>query len=935
MVVDDDGAELVVPRRMQRLLLAMLLLHSNTRVATDTIIGTLWRDRPPASAYANIQSHISVLRGLLGDRERLATRPGGYLLRTSGDEVDVVRFEELAARGRRELAGGQPAVALRHLTEAKDLWRGHVLEDIEVPGLLWPHVTRLEEQRLAVVEDHVEALLTCGRAADAIAELTALVERYPLRERFTEQLIRAMHRSGRPAEALEVYQRLRDVLGAELGVEPGARLRRLHRALISGEPDETARPGQWPVCQLPPRVADFVGHDEDLRGVVDLLTAGGIVVVSGTPGVGKTAFAVEVSHRLRERFPDGQLYVSLEGRHDCDHVLGELLTSLGVQVTALPHGPRARAVAFRALVADRRVLVVVDAARVAEQVELFLPGTGHSAVLVTSRSMVGDLPGAHHVRLAPLRGADAVTLMARMIPDGRVRGRLDAAHEIVELCGGLPLALRVVGARLRPQPATSLERMADRLRDGQRRLDELAYDGLQVRSVLEIAVSELPPDLEVAFRRMALLSDDFAAWTLGVLTNGSDGERLVERLVAYGLLDPVGVDATGEPRYRPHALVALFVAELAQRHDDSAGAIGDLLDALTAMAAAVHGRVIRASEGLPPQPGPIPQHPDCARLTRDAQAWLRVERHRLLDVIGQACRIGLYERAARLADLTIPALDQLGLDDLRLTLRTIFDAASAAGDEVVAWRAEYCRADLLVADDLAAAASAYLACADAFRRLDRPRELVYSITGLAFVNGLRGIDPAAQVAEAREVARGCDPLTEALALRTHAETSFMAGRPGEALELLTHALELAREPGEMRRLVLMRTADCAIALGDLARAHEAVDEAFSLVDTANNPRGVAWVIVLRNRVRLAEGRPDPVIGDAVRARELSVKSGDARGVAVATMQLGEAYLRSGAPDRAAGLLVECLEMFEVTGVRYWRAHTERLLAEARQSPAYR
>ncbi|WP_290057253.1 AfsR/SARP family transcriptional regulator, partial [Amycolatopsis solani] len=377
----------------QRTLLAVLLVNAGQYVHVDVLVEALWPGGPPKSYTSNLHTYLSRLRERI-DGLRVEHGPLGYRLRVEPGELDLLVFRAAAAEGKR---AGDAVAAAAHYRRALAQWRGPVLAGLHVPRLD-ADVARLESERLAVFEDCVDAELTAGRHGELTGELQAMITEHPLRERLAAQLMIALHRAGRQGDALEVYRRLRTTLIEELGVEPGAEARRVHAAVLRGEdPVPRLPPPVWPVCQLPPDIGDFTGRDAELAELTGVLgddRGVPLAVLSGEPGAGKSTLAVRAAHRLRARFPDGQLYVPLAGR-DIGEVLADLLRALGVPGPAVPDDVRARAAVFRGRLTDRRVLVVLDDAVDPGDVRALLPGTPGCAVLVTSRRRLSGLAGAH------------------------------------------------------------------------------------------------------------------------------------------------------------------------------------------------------------------------------------------------------------------------------------------------------------------------------------------------------------------------------------------------------------------------------------------------------------------------------------------------------------------------------------------------------------
>jgi DNA-binding SARP family transcriptional activator len=586
----------------QRALLAALVLHANRPVTVEELTDLLWDDRSPPGARGTVQAYVMRLRSVLGSTGRrvLRTVAGGYQLCVPAEAVDLARFERLTGQAERSAAAGQLATASHELGQALALWRGPPLADIDSEALRRTEVPRLEEQRMLATERRIELDLALGRHRQVIAEMRELVSRYPLRERYWYLLMQALHRSGWRADALASYRSARDVITRELGVEPGEALRELHQVILHGGhddevpeaagryglakdavvPDGVAGPGvagaAWAgQCQLPREIPDFVGRSAETAEIAAALTSRvsvPVVVLSGPPGAGKTALAVRVAHRVRSEFPDGQFYVPLttnSGPRSPGQVLASLLAATGIPASAIPREPSALSAAFRARLADRRVLLVLDCAREGYQVRPLLPGTPGCAVLVTSHSELRSLcalAGARRHALAPLPAAQSRHLLGLLIGEQRVAREPAAADRVAALCGHLPLALRIAAATLACRPGQPLRDYAAEL-DGGTLLDKLALDGdraAAVRTAFGRCCDALDPGLRRCFAALAALSarsaSDFtvrdAAAKLGLPAD--EAAARLDALAERGLLLPA---VPG--RYRFVSPLRTFAAELA------------------------------------------------------------------------------------------------------------------------------------------------------------------------------------------------------------------------------------------------------------------------------------------------------------------------------------------------------------------------------------
>jgi len=568
-----DGCQVAVGGSLQRVLLAGLLLRANRVVAAERLIDLLWGPSRPKTARAGLQSRVSQLRRALarldGDdgpvpagADRVLFRPPGYELRVAPGEVDLEEFRRLAEEGRQALAVGDPARASESLAAALGLWRGRPFEDAGATGLA-READWLEDRRLGVLEDRVEADLRLGRHAELATELTAHVAVHPLRERLRGQQMLALSRSGRPADALASYRDARAALRDALGIDPSPHLQQLQLAILArdpaldppparrnGRPDAAAAPAgpgprRTPVpAQLPCDVADFIGRGDELGTLLSRLrrrhpTATPVAVVSGVAGVGKSALAVHAAHQLRQHFPDGQLFVDLHGvdrtppRAPAGALL-DCLHSLGVADGDLPPSLDARAGLYRTCLDGKRVLLVLDNAASEAQVRPLLPGGSGCAVLVTSRTGLPGLAGPLALELPPLPPDDALALLVSIVGSARVDLEPAAAALIVRLCGYLPASIRIAGAKVAMHPRRRLAWLAELLASEQSRLDELLVEELEVGADLARGHEALHQVRERMLRLAGLLRpQDWAAWVAAVLLNADldDAKHLLDRMV--------------------------------------------------------------------------------------------------------------------------------------------------------------------------------------------------------------------------------------------------------------------------------------------------------------------------------------------------------------------------------------------------------------------
>ena len=714
VVLGGQPVPLAAPR--QRALLAALLLEANRVVSVDRLTEQLWGESPPAQARNTIQSLVLRLRRLLtpirppGGGEVLVTRQPGYLLRVAPDQLDLARFEKLHAAGRAALADGSPRPAARLLREALALWRGEPLSDVAGSGLDEVEAPRLRERRLQALEGRIEADLLLGQHGDLIAELPALIAEHPLRERLYGQLMLALYRAGRQAEALEVFHTLRSRLIEEIGVDPGAELRATHQAILRGEVDRApstqvsapAAPAPHrPPAQLPLDVLGFAGRDGELAQLDTILTETGrqaaaavISALSGTAGVGKTALAVHWAHRVRDQFPDGQLYVNLRGfdpggavMSSADAVRG-FLDAFAVAPQRIPDSLDAQSALYRSMLAGKRVLVVLDNARDAEQVRPLLPGAPGCLALVTSRSHLSGLVatvGARPVTLGLLTVAESRELLANRLGTHRVAAEPGAAEEIITRSARLPLALAIVAARATAHTGFTLAKLAAELHRARKFLDAFAGEdpATDVRAVFSCSYHTLSPAATRLFRLLALHPGPDVGTAAAASLAGTSPELVypaLAELTRAHLLTEHAPD-----RFAFHDLLRAYATELAHTGDsdtDRSVATHRVLDHYLHSAHAASRLLLHPHLdpiALPPaQPAVTPED-----LTnpQDALTWFTAEHAVLLAAIRRAGDAGFDTHCWQLAWSLLPFLNRRGQWRVQAdTQSTALDAARRQDD---------------------------------------------------------------------------------------------------------------------------------------------------------------------------------------------------------------------------------------------------------------
>jgi DNA-binding SARP family transcriptional activator/Tfp pilus assembly protein PilF len=910
----------------QRGLLALLLLSTNRVVSVDQLIADLWSE-PPADARALVRGCVTRLRRALsaGDTvaQPLLTRPPGYLLRVGPGELDLDRFDELAATASR-LAATNSSPALRQaaevLADALALWQGPALSDIDLDSCQ-AVAAGLEERRLAALEERIDIDIRLGRHAKVIGELRAHVGAYPLRERAWALLMVALHRGGRQAEALAVYADTRHLLVNELGIEPGPELRQLqldilaNREVAVGGPIEqgSAVPAPTP-RQLPPPVPHFAGRAGELAALTALRDEdGGTVVISaitGTAGVGKTALAVHWAHQSAERFPDGQLYVNLRGFDPAGSVvrpadaLRGFLDALDVPPQRIPADLAEQTALYRSMLAGRRVLVVLDNARDSEQVRPLLPGSPGCLAIVTSRNQLSGLvtaEGAHPIALDVLPEADAHDLIAHRIGEWRAAAEPDAVSEIIARCAGLPLALAIVASRATSHAGFPLATLAGELRQTAGRLDAFADQepATDIRAVFACSYRTLSADAARLFRLIGMqpgpdISAGAAAGLVGAPTDGIQ-EPLAELAHAHLLTER----APG--RFTVHDLLRDYAAEQARAIDtevDRTAAAGRMLawyrHASDAAVRLLYPHMLRLPQpGIEPSPS-APEFHDGA----EALAWLDVERRNLLAMARYAADNGPRPVAWLLADALRPYF----------TARMYTaDWLELAGVGLAAAHAE---------QDVAAQTAAELSLGNAYQSVSRYEQAIERYTRA--------------LALARET--GWTEAQSAV-LGNLGNVYMFLGRLADAADQFATALSLHEDTGHVADQA-RSLGGSGIVLHHLGRLREAADHllrALALFRQLGSRRYEAVALTSLGEVHHDLGRLDVGAEHLIRALDLLRETGDARGEANALRLLAAVYRDTGDHRHALTLAEATLNLIRDTGDRWIEAHTLNTRASIEQS----
>jgi len=509
------GRPVVVPAARQRNLLAALLLRANQPVTKRRLCAAVWGEHVTECAEDTLRSYVMRLRRALGPgiAGRLSAEPAGYLLRIDqDDEFDLLRLQASIKQGKAAARAGDWDASMRAFHACLDLWRGEPLCDVPSEYLRLSFIPMLTELRAQVWEGLYAAARELGRTDELLVPLQRLSEDDPASERFSVLFMSALAGSNRRLDALTEYRRLRTTLIRGYGVEPGSSARELHGELLRDEPGAEGHPHQPQLVtgaaagliprQLPRGASMFVGRDREVRELVGYLAAAPddgdtppVLAITGFPGIGKSELAIAVAHRVAGHYPDGQLYADLRGTAAKPaapgRILAQFLRALGMDGRAIARDPAEQAGQFRSLLAARRVLLVLDNARDADQVRPLLPGSRSCGVLITGRQGLPQLREARLTVLGGLSESEASDLLRSLAGAQRFAGEPAAACRVLAACDGLPLAIYTVGARMAARPAWSFGHLARLLADERLRLDELGYGRASVRASLEFAYRDV------------------------------------------------------------------------------------------------------------------------------------------------------------------------------------------------------------------------------------------------------------------------------------------------------------------------------------------------------------------------------------------------------------------------------------------------------------
>lgn len=972
--------ELVVGRQMlkiggprQRVVLSMLAINANRVTSVDELVEALWDIDPPSTARAQIQTCVSSLRKLVTDAGSpggIRTRAPGYLLEIAPSDLDTEAFGALVAAARSQTEEGRIAAAAATLRKALMLWRGPALADVN-SDLVKRRATQYEDQRIAAIEERIRLDLALGAHEEIIGELAALVARYPFRERLAGFRMLALYRSGRQADALAFCRRFRSALVEELGIEPGHELHQLESAILNRDPaldlpaasagstsipaesiETGANLGRHVIPrQLPASIADFTARDQLVdqikrtlvRDLDSVSYAVPIVAISGRGGVGKSTLAIRAAHELSDSFPDGLLYGDLQNPDGDDpvaKVLTRFLHALGVSGPSVPEDAQERAELYRSVLADKRLLVVLDDVANEDHVRPLLPGSPTCAVITTSRMRLTGLSGAHLLDVDVLDTDQSMELLVKIVGSRRVRAEHEAAVELVNLCDGLPLALRIAGERLASRPHWHIGNLVRRLADDASRLDEFTYRGLGLRVNIDLTYRSLDSLAKRLFRLVALLRmPDIAEWVAAALLDTTLGEsqEVLESLVDARLLDTV--EYPGERiRYRMHNLIRIYAVERAMADEkvtDRDQAVGRVLGgwlALTEQAhrleyggdfTILHGTAARWQ----PRSGgklPLPGRP---------MDWLDAERDSLVAAVRQAAALGMDELCWDLALTLVTLFETRGyFDDWRETTRLGLDVTEGADNQIGHAAMMYSLGTLNMFQKRLSDAEANFACALAtFQAAGNAHGCALVLRNAAYVDELLGNTGRMleRYREALELMRAeGDAMGEAQIKRNLASHHMDEGHVDTARELLDQALDICRAVKCVRgeAQVLHRHAYLQLALGMAETAEVEFEQVLEMVEDLGDRIGAVYARYGLGVARYRAGQYGDAEATLHRAVALASGIGERLVEGQALCTLGEISLTRSDRATARRRLTEAGAIFAELGSVLWQAKTAVLMA---------
>ncbi|MFJ4823061.1 AfsR/SARP family transcriptional regulator [Streptomyces bacillaris] len=926
------------PLRRQAVL-AALVLRAGRRTGHEELLDDVWGESLPPTGVRVLPSRVYSLRQTLdvpGGTSRssvIRSGKGWYLFDTGDVRLDTAELTARSTRARNIRATAGPGDALALFDEALGLYGGQPLAGL--PGRYAGSVRQhLEEQRRTLRRERSECLFLLGRPAEALGELAELTESRPWDEELLAIRIRALYAVGRQAEALDAFHALRGRLREEHGTEPGEELRNLYGAVLRQDdaallpptatapiisptptPDParvpTPAPGPAQMNELPGDVGVLVGRQGELALLTEQGPPGGVTVVAvdGTPGMGKSRLVVQAARQLVARHPAGCLFLDLRahatGRPlSPRRALARMLRTLGGDGDRIGDDEDELLAAWRTATSGLRLLLVLDDAVDARQVRPLLPTGPGSTVIVSSRRRLAGLDATRRISLEPLPDGDGLRLLADLVGTDRVEREPDAARQLARFCDGLPLALRIVGARLQTRPEWSLAHMLGRMSGDEERLEELNVDDRSVAAAFQLSYEHLLPRQRDVFRALGLAPTvEFDLLTPAAMLDlsASEADRALEQLVDAGLLRQ-----PRPGRYRLHDLVRAHARRLAAATPGRSRTAGEAALRLHLDAARM------ASDWGPRAFTPTTPRTGKPAFTdwRSAADWLDGTGGEVVDVVGHALALGRSDLACWIAEALTDYLTSRGrYHDARAILAIALEGAPGCGDRRMAPALRNCMGLAeLFASRTEQARTWFEEAAEVSRRLGDDRELARATTGLGTA-ALQSGDIGAAVAHTTAALRILPPSDDWGASAAHASLGFVrfAQERGEdALACFRTAHARALLVGRPR--VISRTLACMVdAHLALGRPHEAaplLQEAAALASDAKDLLLQALALARLGTAVHQEGDPRTATAHLHRAlaAQQNLRPEDEphrdRLEMDIRCRLGRAHLAAGLPDRA-------------------------------------
>lgn len=893
-------------RPLQRCILGVLLLEAGRTVSLGRLIEAAWGSEPPATAQHQVVKLVSDLRKRLPADPELLIRDGaGYRVVIDEEQLDLGLFGIRLGRARQATEEGSPLNAADELQEALGLWRGPVMGG-EGGAVIASAAAVFEERRLTAAEQLVDFRLAAGEAVEVVGDLRPLIAEYPLRESLRVQLMRALSHRGRQAEALEEYAQARHLLAETLGVDPGPELTRTYEGILRGSPEYCPPSGSptpahppatarilvdLPVCALPYDVQDFTGRHAETEALLSMADRPGPAVrlfaVDGMGGSGKTALAVHVAHALRAKYPEAQLFVDLHGYSPGNapltpgEALGALLRSLGVPGEHVPEETTARKALWRTVTEKRRLLLILDNAVDTRQIRPLLPVSADALVLVTSRNRLADLDGGASLATSRMSRSDCRALLTRCVDRERTEAEPEAVDALIELCGHLPLALRIAASRLRARAQWRVQDLVDRLSDEQCQLDELESGDRSVSATIALSVRALAPDHQMLLRQLgAHPGTDFGVGSVAALAGVTRprADRSLDVLLDAHLLEQQSAD-----RYSFHSLVRSYVHQLAaeaQFTDERERALHRLLDDYVTTSRAAADILQPGRRDIPlglPADAPGHQSP---RDETAALDWFDTERINLVRSVHLAQRMGLDRHVVMLARDIGNFLQQRGFLSVLLEMDTIaVEAARRVGDKLL------------------------------------ERSALISLSAPCWHMGLHRwalqvLEQALDLAVAEN-----DPADEALIVSRMGSQRSNLGDFTDGVKHKARALRLHERLHDQRGVcwALIGMSSALVSLGRHETASTCAARALSLAKTLGDAD--AEIMAQVNLANVCNGRDahDDALRHLQDALSVAERTGAVDGLAVVHVRLADTCTRTGDLDRALALGSQALELAQAIG----------------------